>query len=64
MNFGDIIKSVLELAAISFTVWGLFHEDRFIAFEDRIAAYFRRRGFKVLRGGACRDTSDAVRKIS
>ncbi|MCI8360616.1 MAG: hypothetical protein HFE86_04685 [Clostridiales bacterium] len=33
---------VLQLAAGAFIVWGLFHEDKLIRLEDRIAAAFRR----------------------
>ncbi|MBQ8204080.1 MAG: hypothetical protein IJZ75_07365 [Clostridia bacterium] len=51
MSFVDIILTILEIALVGFTVWAVFHEDRFIAFEDRIMAKFRRGRLKVVDGG-------------
>ena len=42
----------LEIALGVFTIWAVFHEDLFIAFEDRVIARFRRRKLKVIRGGS------------
>jgi len=50
MSIGDIIRSFLELAAIIFVVWGLFHEDKFIKFEEKLFARIRRKRFKVIKG--------------
>lgn len=54
MSFVHIIRTVLEAAVIIFTLWAVFHEDRFVAFEDRIFARFRRRRLKVVSGGSVR----------
>ncbi len=51
MNLQGTLLTIFEIALVAFVIWAVFHEDRFIAFEDRIAARFRRRRFKVLRGG-------------
>ena len=52
MNFTDTLITLFEIAAAVFVIWAVFNEDRFIKFEDRIAARFRRRRFKLIRGGS------------
>ena len=52
MDFASTLITLFEIAMVSFVVWGVFHEDRFIKFEDRIAARFRRRKLKVIEGGS------------
>lgn len=51
MTFVDVILTIFEIALVSFTVWAVFHEERFIAFEDRIRARLRRSRLKVVKGG-------------
>ena len=48
MTFGMILRTVFEFALVSFTLWGVFHEDRFVAFEHRLIAAVRRRRLKVV----------------
>ena len=50
MNLQGALLTVFEAALVAFAVWAVFHEDRFIAFEERVAAHFRRRRFKVITG--------------
>lgn len=50
MNLQGTLLTIFEMALVAFTVWAVFHEDRFIAFEERIAAGLRRRRFKVIEG--------------
>ena len=52
MSFRDVLLTVFEVALVTFTIWAVFHEDRFIAFEDRIKAKLRRSRFRVIEGGA------------
>ena len=40
--FTGNFATVLQIAVGAFIVWGLFHEDKLIRLEDRIAAAFRR----------------------
>ena len=47
MSFADFLRTLFEIVLVSFTVWGLFHEDRFIAFEDRLFSRIRRRHLKL-----------------
>lgn len=51
MSSGMIIRTVLEFAAVVFTLWAVFHEDRFAAFERRMISLLRRRRMRVIRGG-------------
>ena len=48
MNLGQILRTVFEMALIGVTLWAVFHEDIFVAFEERIAAAFKRRKLKVI----------------
>ena len=50
MNLQGALLTVFEAALVAFAVWAVFHEDRFIAFEERVVAHFRRRRFKVITG--------------
>lgn len=50
MNTSQIISTVFETVLVGFAVWAVFHEDLFIAVEERIAAAFRRRRLKVVKG--------------
>lgn len=50
MSFSAVISTIFEVSLVLFTLWAVFHEDRFIALENRIAARFRRRRLKVIHG--------------
>ena len=50
MNLQGTLLTIFEMALVAFAIWAVFHEDRFIAFEERIVARFRRRNFKVIEG--------------
>lgn len=50
MNLQGTLLTIFEIAMVSFAIWAVFHEDRFIIFEERIVAHFRRRRFKVVEG--------------
>lgn len=47
MSFWDIVVSVLEVAAVVFTIWAVFHENKFIAFEEKIVCKFRRKRLRI-----------------
>lgn len=48
MNSADVLRSLFEVILVAFTIWALFHEDRFIAFEDKLFSRIRRKNLKVL----------------
>lgn len=41
MSLSFAITTGLEVLAGLFLIWGFLHEERFVAFEDRILARFR-----------------------
>ena len=43
MTTGQIIKTLLEAAAIGFIIWGLFNEHKLITFENRIREAMRKK---------------------
>lgn len=45
MTIGFAIKTVLEIAAILFVVYGILHEDKFIAFEQRFVKKLKKKIF-------------------
>lgn len=49
MNSADVLRSLFEVILVAFTIWALFHEDRFIAFEDKLFSRIRRRSLKVVK---------------
>lgn len=52
MTIIDILNTVFEFALVGAVVWGIFNEHRLVAFERKIKAYFRRRGFRVVKGNS------------
>ncbi len=52
MNFTSSLLTIFEIAMVAFVIWAVFHEDLFVAFEERIVARFRRRQFKVIKGNS------------
>ena len=47
MTIRDIIITLAEIIMVGVTLWSLFHEDKFVAFEEKIKARIRRRRLKV-----------------
>lgn len=39
----QIIKTLLEAAAIGFIIWGIFNEHKLITFENRLGEVFRKK---------------------
>lgn len=61
MDLGMIFRTVFEVAIIVFTLWAVFHEDRFAALEQRLFARIRRRKLRVLEGNRCACNNYPVR---
>ena len=51
MTFGAALLTTFEMAMVGFVIYAVFNEHKFVKFEERIAARFRRRKFKVIKGG-------------
>ncbi len=52
MNLQSILLTIFEMALVGFAIWAVFNEQRFVVFEERFIARFRRRKLKVIRGGS------------
>ena len=50
MNLSSSLLTIFEIALVCFAIWALFNEDKFISFEEKFMAHFRRRKFKVIKG--------------
>lgn len=42
MTFSFWIRTVIEIAGISLLLYGFWHEDKLIAFEDRLKAKIKK----------------------
>lgn len=42
MNVFHLMAFTAEIVGVVFLVWGAFHEDRFVAFEQKIGAWIRK----------------------
>ena len=49
MTLRDILITAVEIIMVGVTLWSLFHEDKFVAFEEKIKAHIRRRRLRVVR---------------
>lgn len=49
MSSSQIIKSLIELVMVVFAIWAVFHEDMFIAFEQRLIVNRKRKQLKLIK---------------
>lgn len=56
MNSYQVIKTVIEVLLVGFAVWAVFHEDMFIAFEERFIANRNRKKLRVI--GEAKNVAD------
>lgn len=49
MTFAMILRTIFEILLFTAVIWGIFHEDRLIAFERRILSSLKRRRLKVVK---------------
>lgn len=52
-----LLRTVFEIVMFAAVLWGIFHEDRLVAFEKRIAFFVRRRRLKVVKPAGARRAS-------
>jgi len=49
------LQTLFEILLVAAVFWGIFHEDKLIAFEKRFIAVIRRRRLRVVRANTgCR----------
>lgn len=49
MTFIDILRTLIEIAMVVGLVWCIFHEDRLVAFEEKVLASLRRKRLQIVR---------------
>ncbi len=49
MTFIDILRTLFEITMVAGLLWCIFHEDRLVAFEEKVLALFRRKRLHVLK---------------
>ncbi len=52
MSLSFAFTTVFEVLLVALVVWGIFNEDKLIAFEKNLKALVRRRRFKVLKNSS------------
>ncbi len=57
MNLSMLLRTLFEIAMFAAVFWGIFHEDRLVAFEKRIICYIRRRRLRVVKPSGARRAS-------
>ena len=48
MSTGSFIITLFEIAGVLGLLWCIFHEDRLVAFEERLFAGFKRKRLHVV----------------
>ena len=54
MSLGNFIITLLEIAGVIALVWCIFHEDRLVAFEEKVFAAIRRKRLRVVKAKSTR----------
>lgn len=49
MTLSMVLSTVFEIFLFAVLVWGIFNEERLVAFERRIFSHFRRRKLKIVK---------------
>ncbi len=54
MSFSFMFTTTFEILLVAAVIWGVFHEDRLIAFEKRLIANIKRRRLRVVKSSPVR----------
>lgn len=57
MSLSFTFTTIFEILLVAAVFWGIFHEDRLIAFEKRLISAIRRRRLRVLKSAPARTYS-------
>ena len=49
MTFSASLITIFEILMVVAVVWCIFHEDRLIAFEEKLLSRFRRKRLRVVK---------------
>ena len=54
MSLSFTLTSIFEILLVVAVFWGIFHEDKLIAFEKRLIAVIKRRKLRVVKSAPAR----------
>ena len=49
MTFSQSLITIFEVAMVALVIWCIFHEDRLVAFEERLLSRFRRKQLHIVK---------------
>lgn len=49
MTFSGALITIFEILMVVAVVWCIFHEDRLVAFEEKLLSRFRRKRLRVVK---------------
>ena len=64
MTISTVLMTIFETLLVAFGLWALFNEDKFIAFEERLVAFVKRRRLKVRTTRESRITGSKVLRVT
>lgn len=53
MTFSQSIITIFEILMVVLVMWCIFHEDRLVAFEEKVLCYFKRKQLRVVKSEKC-----------
>ena len=53
MTFTQTLITIFEILMVVTVVWCIFHEDRLVAFEEKLLSRIRRRRLRVVKSKKC-----------
>ena len=56
MSLSFALSSIFEILLVAAVFWGIFHEDKLIAFEKRLIAVIKRRKLRVVKSVPSRNS--------
>lgn len=49
MTFSQTLTTIFEILMVVAVIWCIFHEDRLVAFEERLLSRIRRKRLRVVK---------------
>lgn len=49
MTFSQTLITIFEIIMVIAVIWCIFHEDRLVAFEEKLLSRFRRKRLRVVK---------------
>lgn len=49
MSTAHAIQTFIEIALVAFLIWGVFNEDKFVAFEEKYFGWHKNKKAKIIK---------------